>query len=208
MLGRGSQVSEVQKFSVRESSHDLPSLSCGECGRYFIAVSVVDAAWRVSPRPAPDDYPPASYSMSGSMAPRPSIPYRKVDPCLQSPIARPAPEVHRIEYQRPLFRGRTSSDGAFRYQCPVRKRRNGSSTHRSRTGQHTARKATTQNAAQQSLVFEDLSAQESVPLIYCDAPVANPLHRAVAGFLDGQHGAGIARTLPADFRIVLAEKSC
>jgi uncharacterized RDD family membrane protein YckC len=59
-----------------------------------------------------------------------------------------------------------------------------SSARRSSTGQHAVRKSTAQNAAQQSLVFDDLSAQESVPLIYCDATVADPMHRAAAAFLD------------------------
>ena len=97
----------------------------------------------------------------------------------------PAPEVHRLEYQRSLF------SGAHRVmELPVgigrAKRRGGSSSgvRRSQTGHHAMRKATAQNGAQQDLVFDDLAAQESVPLIYCDASVANPLHRATAGFLD------------------------
>jgi hypothetical protein len=100
----------------------------------------------------------------------------------EQPQSAPNPEIHRIEYQRPLF------SGAHRVmELPVpaarpRRQNTAAGARRSRTGQH--RKVTVQNGAQQSLVFEDLSAQESVPLIYCDAPVANPMHRATAGFLD------------------------
>lgn len=96
-----------------------------------------------------------------------------------------APQIHRIEYQRSLF---SSAHRVMEMPVPAsrpKRRATPPSLRRSQTGQHGARKATTQNGAQQNLVFEDLSAHESVPLIYCDAPVASPIHRATAGFLDG-----------------------
>ncbi len=115
------------------------------------------------------------------MALEPETTYQSVG-LAEPPQNNPNPEIHRLEYQRPLFSG---VHRVMELPVPVarpRRQPNGSGARRSRTGQH--RKVTVQNGAQQSLVFEDLSAQASVPLIYCDAPVANPTHRAAAGFLD------------------------
>ena len=138
---------------------------CFRCGRRLAGFA----------RPAPDSYP-----MMGSMALEiESLPQSSP----QVAVSDYRPEVHRIEYQRPLFSG---AHRVMELPVPVSrpKRRNTAPGRRTQSGQHTARKATAQNGAQQSLVFEDFAAQESVPLIYCDAPVANPMHRAVAGFLD------------------------
>lgn len=96
------------------------------------------------------------------------------------------PEVHQISYQRSLF------SGAHRVmELPVQAvpaRRTASAERGSRTsrqGQSRARKSAGGSpVSQQRFAFEDLAAQESVPLIYCDAPVANPMHRATAFFLD------------------------
>jgi uncharacterized RDD family membrane protein YckC len=140
---------------------------CFRCGRRLAGYA----------RPAPDDYPTiGSTALDLETAPQ-SRPVMAVE---EAPI----PHIHRIEYQRPLFSG---VHRVMELPVPVArpKRQNTSATRRTRTGQHAVRgKAMSQNAAQQSLEFDDLSTQESVPLIYCDAPVANPLHRAAAGFLD------------------------
>ena len=99
----------------------------------------------------------------------------------------PEPQIHRIEYQRPLFAG---AHRVMELPVPVARPRQmpggpTAAARRARSGQPPApRKAIAQNGAQQSLVFEDFSAQESVPLIYCEAPVATPMHRITAGFLD------------------------
>ena len=135
---------------------------CFRCGRRLAGFA----------RPAPDNY----VTMGNTALELEAEPQATA-------IAVQEPEIHRIEYQRTLF------SGAHKVmELPVQvsrpKRRNTAGPRRSQTGQHVSRKATAQNGAQQSLVFEDLSAQESVPLIYCDAPVANPLHRATAGCLD------------------------
>ena len=145
---------------------------CFRCGRRLAGFA----------RAAPDNYPSlvltaGNTALDLGVAPQAGPVFAVKDPP-------PAPEIHSIEYQRPLFSG---AHRVMELPVPVSrpKRRNSTTPRRSQTGQHTARKATTQNGAQQSLVFEDLSAQESMPLIYCDAPVANPVHRAVASFLDG-----------------------
>ena len=142
---------------------------CFRCGRRLAGFA----------RPAADNYPTWNLTAGNTALDyRPSTDAGAVDD------APPAPDIHRIEYQRSLFSG---AHKVMELPVPVSrpKRRNAPAQRRSSAGQGGARKATAQNGAQQNLVFEDLSAQDSVPLIYCDAPVANPLHRAVAGFLDG-----------------------
>jgi len=138
---------------------------CFRCGRRLVGFA----------RPAPEDYP-----MMGSMA----LDYKSMPQSEPEVREAPsAPEIHRIEYQRTLFSG---AHRVMELPVPVSrpKRRNHPQGQRMALGHRAPRKATAQNGAQQSLVFEDFAPQESVPLIYCDAPVANPLHRAVAGFLD------------------------
>jgi hypothetical protein len=142
---------------------------CFRCGRRLMGYA----------RPAPDDYPTiGSTALDLESAPQMRALVEEGED------APPAPKIHRIEYQRPLFSGAHQV-----MELPVAvarpRRQSTSAVRRSRSGQHAVRgKAMSQNAAQQSLVFDDLSTQESVPLIYCDAPVANPIHRAAAGFLD------------------------
>lgn len=142
---------------------------CFRCGRRLAGFA----------RPAPDHYSPISMTAGNTALDYQSMPHAVA--LNETPTV---PEIHRIEYQRPLFSG---AHKVMELPIPVSrsKRRNAAPPRRSQSGQHAARKVTTQNGAQQNLVFEDLSAQESVPLIYCDAPVANPIHRATAGFLDG-----------------------
>jgi len=144
---------------------------CLRCGRRLAGFA----------RPAPDDYNAPAFPTLGSMALEPEGNYQSAG-VAEAPQIGPSPEVHRLEYQRALFSG---AHRVMELPVPVArpKRQNtAASTRRSRTDQH--RKVTVENGAQQSLVFEDLAAQESVPLIYCDAPVANPIHRATAAFLD------------------------
>ena len=142
---------------------------CFRCGRRLAGFA----------RPAPDNYPTWNLTAGNT-----ALDYRPSTDAGAVEDAPPAPDIHRIEYQRSLFSG---AHKVMELPVPVSrpKRRNAPAQRRISAGQGGARKATAQNGAQQNLVFEDLSAQDSVPLIYCDAPVANPLHRAVAGFLDG-----------------------
>ena len=138
---------------------------CFRCGRRLAGFA----------RPAPDNYQSINLT-SGNTA----LDYRSMPGAVAVEEPPTLPEVHRIEYQRSLF------SGAHRVmELPITPGRAPKRRLRSQTGQHTARKATAQNGAQQSLVVEDLSAHDSVPLIYCDAPVADPIHRATAGLLDG-----------------------
>ncbi len=142
---------------------------CFRCGRRLAGFA----------QPAPESY--ASINMTSGSA---ALDFQSMPQTVAIDEVPPAPEIHRIEYQRPLFSG---AHKVMELPVPASraKRRQPPRPRRTQTGQHAARKVTTQNGAQQSLVFEDLSAQESVPLIYCDAPVASPIHRATAGFLDG-----------------------
>lgn len=142
---------------------------CFRCGRRLAGFA----------RPAPDNYQTWNLTAGNT-----ALDFRPSSNAVAFDEAPLAPDIHRIEYQRSLFSG---AHKVMELPVPVSrpKRRNAPAPRRSSTGQGAVRKATTQNGAQQNLVFEDLSAQESVPLIYCDAPVANPLHRAAAGFLDG-----------------------
>ena len=170
---------------------------CFRCGRRLAGFA----------RPAPENY--AALSVTAGNTALNFDPIPRAVTVEEAP--QPVPEIHRIEYQRSLFSG---AHRVMELPVPVSrlKRRNGGAPRRSQTGQHTARKSVAQNGAQQSLVFEDLSAQESVPLIYCDAPVANPIHRAAAGFLDGAMiMAGLALFLitvtVAGVPVVLTEKT-
>jgi len=139
---------------------------CFRCGRRLAGFA----------RPAPDNYPIVGSTALEVQAVAHSGPALAVEDS-----RRQEPEIHRIEYQRPLFAG---AHQVMELPVPVAGGHT-AAARRTRTAlQGNTRKAMTQNGAQQSLVFEDLSAQESVPLIYCDAPVANPIHRATAGFLD------------------------
>ena len=142
---------------------------CFRCGRRLAGFA----------RPAPDSYPT---SMGNTALDFESE--RQFKPTLAVQEPPPSPEIHRIEYQRPLFSG---AHRVIELPVPVsrpKRRTNASGQRRSQAGQNVSSRASTQNGSQQNLVFEDLSAQESVPLIYCDAPVANPVHRATAGALD------------------------
>lgn len=150
-----------------ENSADIHR--CFRCGRRLAGFA----------RPAPDNYQTWNLTAGNT-----ALDFRPSPDAVAFDEAPRTPDIHRIEYQRSLFSG---AHKVMELPLPVSrpKRRNAPAPRRSATGQGVARKATAQNGAQQNLVFEDLSAQESVPLIYCDAPVANPLHRAAAGFLDG-----------------------
>ena len=141
---------------------------CFRCGRRLAGFA----------RPAPDNYEAWNLTAGNT-----ALDFRTSPEAVAIDEPPPQPDIHRIEYQRSLF---SSAHKVMELPVPVSrpKRRNTSVPRRGQAGQHNPRKATAQNGAQQNLVFEDLSAQESVPLIYCDAPVANPLHRAAAGFLD------------------------
>lgn len=137
---------------------------CIRCGRRLKANTA---------RPAPDTFPITTATAPSLMGLYESV-ARDAGPSPEVP--EPQPVGARVAYQRALFHEMQRV-----VELPVAVRTESPKTRRSTPRANRPRRT---YEGQQSLDFQFAADAESETSIYCDAPVALPMHRLIAAFLD------------------------